>query len=200
MLHDRQPTRERCKTIDSLRVPTQQYCVPRKTAFQPDELDRKLLDLLQDDAARSLFELGDIIGLSPSAVQRRIARYRASGVIAKQVAILDPTVMAGMVRACVLVALERESQKLHSAFRDRIVGAPEVQQCYDLAGAWDYLVMIAAEGMPRCREVIDELFLGAPNVKRYDTLFIFEAIKLGLNIALRPAAAAAKRRTPVRRS
>jgi Lrp/AsnC family transcriptional regulator, leucine-responsive regulatory protein len=197
MFHGRQATRGCCKTIDSLRVPTQQYCVPRH-ALQLDDLDRKLLDLLQNDAARSLYELGDIVGLSPSAVQRRIARYRASGVIARQVAVLNPTVVAGMVRACVLVALERESQKLHSAFRERIVAAAEVQQCYDLAGAWDYLVMIAAEGMPRCREVIDQLFLGAPNVKRYDTLFIFEAIKLGLTIPLQPSAAPAKRRGPHR--
>jgi hypothetical protein len=39
--------------------------------------------------------------------------------------------------------------------------------------------------MPRCRAVIDELLLDAPNVKRYETLFIFEPIKRGLNVPLR---------------
>jgi DNA-binding Lrp family transcriptional regulator len=170
--------------IDSLRVPTQQYCVPRKHAFHLDELDRKLLELLQKDAARPLYELGDLVGLSPSAVQRRLSRYRSSGVIAKQVAVLDPDVVAGTVLACVLVTLERESKKLHATFRQRLLAAAEVQQCYGLAGTWDYLVIVAASSMPRCRTVIDELLLDAPNVKRYETSFVFEPVKRGLNIPL----------------
>jgi Lrp/AsnC family leucine-responsive transcriptional regulator len=159
--------------------------VSRKHAFQLDELDRKLLDLLQTDAERPLYELGDLVGLSPSAVQRRLSRYRSSGVIAKQVAVLNPEAVAGTVLACVLVTLERESKRLHSDFRARLLAAAEVQQCYDLAGAWDYLAIIAADSMPRCRAVIDELLLDAPNVKRYETLFVFEPIKRGLNIPLR---------------
>jgi Lrp/AsnC family transcriptional regulator, leucine-responsive regulatory protein len=185
MLHGLQSTRQLRDAIDSSCVATQQYCVPRKHAFHLDELDRKLLDLLQNDAARPLYELGDKVGLSASAVQRRLARYRASGVIAKQIAVLDPEVVAGTVLACVLVTLERETKKLHSAFRQRVLAAPEVQQCYDLAGAWDYLVMVAATSMPHCRKAIDDLLLDAPNVKRYETLFIFEPIKRGLNIPLR---------------
>ncbi len=168
--------------------------MPRKPAFQLDELDRKLLDLLQNDAARPLYELGDLVGLSPSAVQRRLSRYRSSGVIAKQVAVLDPDVVAGTVLACVLVTLERETKKLHSDFRERLLAAAEVQQCYDLAGAWDYLVIVAASGMPRCRAAIDELLLDAPNVKRYETLFIFEPIKRGLNIPLRSQDELSRRR------
>jgi Lrp/AsnC family transcriptional regulator, leucine-responsive regulatory protein len=178
-------TQGRRDAIDSLRGPTQQYCVPRKPAFQLDELDRKLLDLLQNDAARPLYELGDRVGLSASAVQRRLSRYRSSGVIAKQIAVLDPDVVAGTVLACVLVTLERETKKLHGAFRQKLIATAEVQQCYDLAGAWDYLVIVATSSMPRCRTVIDELFLDAPNVKRYETLFIFEPIKRGLNIPVR---------------
>jgi Lrp/AsnC family leucine-responsive transcriptional regulator len=166
-------------------VTTQHYCVPRKQNFQLDDLDRKLLDLLQNDAARPLYELGDLVGLSASAVQRRLSRYRSSGVIARQVAVLDPDVVPGTVLACVLVTLERETKKLHATFRQRLLAAAEVQQCYDLAGAWDYLVIVAANSMPRCRAVIDDLLLDAPNVKRYETLFIFEPIKRGLNIPVR---------------
>ena len=61
--------------------------------------------------------------------------------------------MAGTVLAAVLVTLERETKKLHTAFRQRVLATPEVQQCYDLAGAWDYLVMVAATSMPHCRTV-----------------------------------------------
>lgn len=149
-----------------------------------DAIDRKLLELLQQDAARPLHEIGDLVGLSPSAVQRRLARYKSSGLIDKQVAVLNAGALPGTVLACVFATLERESTALHSRFRKRLCAAPEVQQCYDLAGEWDYLVIIVANGMPRCRAIIDELFLDAPNVKRYDTRFVFEVVKLGLRIPL----------------
>jgi len=153
-----------------------------------DDIDRKLLDLLQQDSARALYDLGDEVGLSPSAVQRRLTRYEASGLIARHVAVLDPDQVPGTVLAWVLVTLERESKKLHSGFKERMRAAPDVQQCYDLAGEWDYLVLVAANGMPRCRAAIEQLFLDAPNVKRFDTLFVFDAIKRGLAIPMRQPA------------
>lgn len=149
-----------------------------------DEVDRKLLTLLQQDADRSLSDLGNRVNLSPSAVQRRIARLRSSRAIARQVTVLNDDVLPGMVRACVLVALERESAKLHSGFRERVRAATEVQQCYDVAGPWDYLVILIAEGMPACRAAIERLFIDAPNVKRYETLFVLETIKLGIAVPL----------------
>ena len=157
----------------------------RRTPTSLDDLDLKLLDLLQEDAGRSLYQLGDAVGLSPSAVQRRLVRYRSSGVLEKQVAVLDPGAVPGTVLACVLITLERESKRLHSSFQDRMRAAPNVQQCYDLAGEWDYLVIIVASSMAHCSEVVDELFMDAPNVKRFNTLFVFDTIKRGLNVPLR---------------
>src|SRR5262245_10730720 len=148
--------------------------MPQRSRPRLDALDHKLLDLLQDDAARSLYALGDAIGLSPSAVQRRITRYRSTGLITRQAAVLDPDALPGTVLACVLVTLERESKRLHTGFQERMRATPEIQQCYALAGQWDYLAIVVAQGMPHCREVIDELFLGAPNIKRYDTQFVFD--------------------------
>lgn len=150
-----------------------------------DDLDRKLLDLLQQDASRSLYQLGEAVGLSPSAVQRRLTRYRAGGVIAQQIAVLDPEVMPGTVLACVLITLERESKRHHSSFQERMRAAPNVQQCYALAGESDYLVIVVASSMAHCRAVLDDLFLDVPNVKRFDTRFVFDTVKRGLKLPLR---------------
>jgi Lrp/AsnC family leucine-responsive transcriptional regulator len=157
----------------------------RPTPISLDDLDRKLLDLLQQDSGRSLYQLGDAIGLSPSAVQRRLSRYRSSGVIAKQVAVLDPDAVPGTVLACVLVSLERESKRLHSGFQERMRATPEVQQCYDVSGDWDYFVILVTDGMAHCRAVVEDLFLEAPNIKRYSTLFVFGVVKSSLHIPLR---------------
>ena len=73
-----------------------------------DAFDHRLLDLLQGDAGRTLTALGEAVGLSPSAVQRRIKRYRAHGLL-RQVAVLDAEAFPSVVLATVWVTMERES-------------------------------------------------------------------------------------------
>ena len=152
-----------------------------------DEFDHRLLDLLQRDASVTLTELGDRVGLSASAVQRRITRYRKAGLL-RQVAVLDPALLGSITLATVLVALERESAKQHAALYARIRAAPEVQQCYVLAGDWDYLLILATTGVAHCREVADRLFMDNDNIKRYETRMVFDTVKLGLNLPTRPVA------------
>jgi DNA-binding Lrp family transcriptional regulator len=129
--------------------------------------------------------LGEAVGLSPSAVQRRLTRYRKSGLL-RQVAVLDPALLGGITLATVLVAMERESAKYHATFHARMRAAVEVQQCYTLAGEWDYLVILATTGVAHCREVADRLFGSDDNLKRYETRMVFEPIKLGLTLPTRP--------------
>src|SRR5688572_420283 len=149
-----------------------------------DEFDHKLLELLQQDASSTLSELGDAVGLSPSAVQRRMTRYRQDGLM-RQVAVLDPLAL-GSTLAAVWVTMERESVERHAAFHARVRAAPEVQQCYTLAGEWDYLVILATTGVLHCRQVADRLFGSDDNLKRYETRMVFEPIKLGLALPTRP--------------
>ena len=150
-----------------------------------DGIDRKLLNLLQQDSGQSLYALGGVVGLSPSAVQRRLKRYRKEGVIKQEMAVLNVDALPDTMLACVLVSLERESKKLHSGFQERMRSAPEVQQCYDVSGDWDYVVILVTEGMAHCRKVLEDLFLEAPNIKRYSTLFVFDVVKSGLQVPLR---------------
>ena len=161
------------------------------TPLALDEFDHRLLDLLQADASMTLTALGERVGLSPSAVQRRIKRYRASGLM-RQVAVLDPALLGSVTLAVVLVALERESAKHHAALYARLRAMPEVQQCYVLAGEWDYLVLLATSGLAHTREVAERLFGNDEYLKRYETRMVFEPIKLGLAVPTR--APAAKRR------
>ena len=49
-----------------------------------------------------------------------------------------------------------------------------MQQCYDVAGEWDYVVVLVTTGMGHCGEVADPLFMNDPNIRRYDTLPVFD--------------------------
>jgi Lrp/AsnC family leucine-responsive transcriptional regulator len=149
-----------------------------------DDFDHRLLDLLQRDASRTLTALGDAVGLSASAVQRRLGRYRRNGLL-REVAVLDPGALPATTLVAALVTMERDTQRVHAAFRARMRAAPEVQQCYALAGDWDYLVLLAVSSVADYREAAERLFVDEGNVKRYDTRLVFDAVKVGLQLPTR---------------
>jgi len=149
-----------------------------------DEFDHKLLELLQRDADTTLTALGDTVGLSASAVQRRIARYRKAGLM-RQVAVLDVDLLPAATLAAVWVTMERDTFRLHSEFRARMKAAPEVQQCYALAGQWDYLAIIVARSVGHYREVAERLFVDEGTIKRYETRLVFDTVKQGLALPTR---------------
>jgi DNA-binding Lrp family transcriptional regulator len=175
--------------IDHSCAATQNYCV-RKTAASLDDFDHRLLALLQHDATATLTQLGDAIGLSASAVQRRLSRYRQQGLL-RQVAVLDPAAFPGTTLAAVLVTMERDTLRIHGSFRARMRAAPEVQQCYAIAGEWDYLVLLVASSVTHYREVAERLFVDEGNVKRYETRMVFDVVKHGLEL---PTGQSPKRR------
>lgn len=164
----------------------QNFCVPA-SPLALDDFDHRLLDLLQQDAGRTLTALGESVGLSASAVQRRIARYREHGLL-REVAVLDPADFPAVTLATVWVAMERESAKRHAAFRTRMRQASEVQQCYTLTGEWDYLAILAVTSVAHLREVADRLFSDEGTIKRYETRMVFDVVKYGLQLPTRPAA------------
>jgi DNA-binding Lrp family transcriptional regulator len=151
-----------------------------------DDFDHRLLELMQRDASVTLTTLGDAVGLSASAVQRRITRYRRHGLL-RQVAVLDPNALPSATMATVLVAMERDTLRAHSAFRTRMRAAQEVQQCYAIAGDWDYLVILVAASVADYREVAERLFVDEGNVRRYETRLVFDTIKSGLAMPTRTA-------------
>jgi Lrp/AsnC family transcriptional regulator, leucine-responsive regulatory protein len=169
--------------IDHSCAETQNFCMA-SPVLALDDFDHRLLALLQRDAAVTLTALGDAVGLSPSAVQRRLTRYRRQGLL-REVAVLDPNLLPATTIATAWVAMERDTQRAHAAFRNRMKGAPEVQQCYSLAGEWDYLVILVASSVAHYREVAERLFVDEGNIRRYETRMVFDTVKLGLALPTR---------------
>ena len=112
-------------------------------------------------------------------------RYRTTGLLARITAVLDPRFSPDLVYAVCLVAMERESRRLHEAFQRRLLAAPEVQQVYDVYGEWDYVIVLATSGMAHHNEVSERLLMDAPNVRRYSTLFVLNPVRTGSAIPVR---------------
>ncbi|MFV0303093.1 MAG: Lrp/AsnC family transcriptional regulator [Paracoccus sp. (in: a-proteobacteria)] len=113
-----------------------------QTPVRLDEVDRKILSLLQQDASLSLDQIADRVGASKTPVWNRIRKLREGGVIRRQVAILDPEALG--LEACFFVLIrtsEHEkdwASKFLKALRDR----PEVIEAHRLAGDIDYILKV----------------------------------------------------------
>ncbi|MDH5822851.1 Lrp/AsnC family transcriptional regulator [Luteimonas sp. RD2P54] len=117
-----------------------------------DDIDRRLLVLLREDASRPLKTLAAAVSLSRSSVRDRIARMEADGTIRRYTIELAPP--AGALHAILLVRLQRTPDPAVVA---AITAAAEVERCYSLAGEIDLLVELAgpdASAVNRARDRI----------------------------------------------
>jgi DNA-binding Lrp family transcriptional regulator len=151
--------------------------VPR-SVLNLDEIDVRLLDALQVDADRTLRALGDLVGLSPSAVQRRIQRYKAAG-LTRTVVHIDPENAPHLTQALVLLTLAQESPEHHRRLSETLRAHSSVQQCFLLSGRWDYAVLVSAPSVRELRDLGNHLFKSDDNIRRYDTMFIHDTVKQG---------------------
>jgi Lrp/AsnC family transcriptional regulator, leucine-responsive regulatory protein len=141
-----------------------------------DRIDAALLVLLQEDSRRTADKLGEELGLSRSAVTRRIQNLRQEGVIAKEVAILSDRFRAGRVTAIVNVQFDRHQPHEADQFRRAIRALPEVQLCVMITGASDALLLVSVRDMDHFNILADQL-ASMPLVRRYETSFIKRTVK-----------------------
>jgi Lrp/AsnC family transcriptional regulator, leucine-responsive regulatory protein len=141
-----------------------------------DRLDRRILDLLQNDSARSHAAIGAEIGLSGSAVRRRIEVLRANKVIAREVALLGDGAVHG-ITVITSVTFERETPALYDAFRTAMRKDARVLQCYATAGQFDYILIVAAASPEDYEAWGERTLLSNTAIKRYDSFVVWSTVK-----------------------
>jgi len=144
-------------------------------SFVIDEADRRLLDLLQTDAARSNQALAEAAHLSAPTCLRRVKRLRALGLIEREVAILSPERLAQAtghgLTALVEVTLERQGAEALEAFEARVVPEPAVQQCWRVSPGPDFVLVVHVSDMPAYLALTQRLFTADANVRNLKAFF-----------------------------
>lgn len=140
-----------------------------------DSFDHAILHIVQQDNQRTHAQLGEEIGLSPSSVRRRLARLRRAGVIRQDVALLDPDSVG--ISVIVIVTFQQESTESVQAFRQRMIDAPAVSQCYSVAGAVDYVLVVHAADLASYEAWSTEALMDDPAIRRYDTHIVWSRVK-----------------------
>ena len=140
-----------------------------------DEFDQALLAEVQRDNLRTHAALGEKVGLSASSVRRRLASLRERGVIRADVSLVDAD--ATMVTVVVLVRFETESVEGVQAFKERMRAAPEVAQCYSVAGAVDFVLVVHVPDQATYEAWGERMLLADPLIQRYDSHIVWSCVK-----------------------
>ena len=141
-----------------------------------DDVDHKLLTLLQGDASLSMAQLGDAVGLSATPVWKRVQKLEAAGVIAGRVALVDPAqVGIGLIVFVAIEALEHTAGWL-AAFAEAMDAMPEVMEAHRMAGEVDYMLRVAVPDMAGFDAFYKRLIATVP-LKNVTSRFAMEQLK-----------------------
>lgn len=154
-----------------------------------DRFDRALLDALQRDCRQPAESLGEALGLSATAVQRRIRRLKSEGAIEAEVAVLAPETMASLVTVIVELAFKQGLTAAIDAFKREATAQPEIQQCYYVAGEYDFVLVVVATSMADYERFTRRVFFPNDNIARFRSTVVMDSVKRGLQLPLVPAAA-----------
>lgn len=141
-----------------------------------DAIDRKLLEVLQEDATVHVAELAARVGLSQTPCWRRIQRLRADGVIEATVALVKPEAIGCGLTVFIEVEAWDHSPEWLERFTAAVVARPEVLDVHRMAGDVDYLLRVAMPDMAAFDAFYRDLIAAVP-LKNVSSHFAMERVK-----------------------
>jgi DNA-binding Lrp family transcriptional regulator len=149
-----------------------------------DDIDRKILRVIQQDARRSAESIAADIGLSASAVQRRIARLRDDGVITAEVAVVDPKSVGRSLTMIVDVEVERERPELMAVLKRWIAAEVAIQEAWYVTGDGDFVLIVCMRDVEDYDALMQKLVAENPNVRRFRTRVALSTLKRGCAVPI----------------
>lgn len=165
-----------------------------------DQIDYKLLDLLQNNARMTQLDMGTAVGLSQPAIAERMRKLEQEGIITGYAARVDGRKLGKDITAFIGVRIEHP--KYNSEFGKKILAVPDVLECHRITGPDSYLLKVVTEDTQSLDRLISDLLRHIPGVTRTLTTVVTSSVKEGSHIT--PAAATRvpaqrRRREPARK-
>lgn len=152
-----------------------------------DAFDRRLLNLLQEDSQQTAEQLSTLVPLSSSAIQRRLKRLRDHGVIARDIAVVDPRKVGRPTFFTVSLQVERDRPEHLAALRKWLAGEPHVQQAFYVTGEADFILVVTAPDTETYDALMERLITENANVRKFTTHVVLGLVKQGLAIPVAEA-------------
>lgn len=144
-----------------------------------DRIDRNILDLLARDSRFTGEQLGERVGLSPSAAHRRVKALEESGAILGYRARLSRAARGNPSTVFVQVTLTDQRQATMLAFEEALAHTPQVAEAYLMSGASDYLVKVLVPGDDSYERIHREILSALPGVQRLMSQFTIRTLEGG---------------------
>lgn len=142
-----------------------------------DRMDARLLAEIQQNNRTSSDALGQAVGLSSTAVQRRLKRLREEGIIESDVAIVNPKAIGQNVAMVVLVGLERDRADIIDQFKQAIRTTPQVMSAYYVTGDADFVLIVTTQDMEQYESFTRTFFIGNQDIKWFKTMVVMDRVK-----------------------
>jgi len=136
-----------------------------------DELDVAIIRVLQRKGRATNEEVGEVVGLSPSAASRRIHYLEERGIITGYQALIESKALGADITVFVRVTLERQTAAALHAFDSRIRRCNGVASCHLMAGEYDYMLQVKVAGITDYERLHQEELSRLPGVRRIESSF-----------------------------
>ena len=149
-----------------------------------DKVDLQILRTLQQNARLTVKELAARVSLSSTPVFERLKRLENGGYIKRYMAVLDAEKLnQGFVVFC-NVKMSSMSRDIASSFAERMQQTPEVVECYNISGSFDYLLKIHAPNMKYYQEFILNILGTVEHLGSLESVFVMDIVKQEYGIPL----------------
>ena len=148
-----------------------------------DEIDTRLLEILQESGRTSQHDLAQAVGLSSPAVGDRLRKREERGVIRRFAAVLDPKVVGHDVTAFIAVGIA--GSQYYQGFRQRVLDHAEVLECHSITGQGSHLIKIRTESTSGLEGLLAEI-QSWPGVQWTNTSIVLSTVKETASLGLRP--------------
>ena len=149
-----------------------------------DDLDRRILQALQQNAALSNNDLAAAVHASPPTCLRRVKRLSESGVILRQVALLAPEKLGPALTAIVEITLDHQGAERLLQFEALVADEEAVLQCYRVSPGPDFVLIVQVADMPAYHAFAHRVFAAHANVRNVRTFFSVHRAKFETRIPL----------------
>ncbi|KAE9629023.1 Lrp/AsnC family transcriptional regulator [Parasedimentitalea maritima] len=149
-----------------------------------DANDHKLLAILQRNSKTTIQDLAEHIGASTASVQRRLKALRESGVIQKEIAVLDQQKLGFGITAVVAVELERDRLDQIDAFKRKARHDRYVTNFYCIAGDADFMMVVVAKDIADYEAFTHRFFFADKNVRKFRTSIVISTEKATLELPI----------------
>lgn len=142
-----------------------------------DNTDRRILNVLQQDARLTVQEVADRVGLSASPCHRRMRQLEERGVITRTIALVDQKAVGLPVSVFVSIKLERQKEEDLERFARAISGWREVLECYLMTGPRDYLLRVVVADLAAYEQFLKQKLTRLDGVSSIESSFALDQIK-----------------------